>query len=149
MTWLIAAGCLALGVVIGVAFASRFNASPSRVRDLESQIQKLQQDHNRYRDDVSEHFSTTAELVHQMTESYRDVYQHLATGAQELCSGEVANKLLPASTDTVFDMPSVDEVAFAPPKDYAAKQNPQQKGALAEDFGLDKSKSHGRDEQSF
>ena len=147
MIWLVSAICLALGVVIGVVFASRFSASPVRIRDLESQIKKLQEQHSRYREDVSDHFSTTAELVQQMTESYKDVYQHLASGAQDLCSGEVAKKLLPASSDPVFDMTSVEEVTFTPPKDYAAKQSPQQKGALAEDFGLDKSKSQSRDDQ--
>jgi uncharacterized membrane-anchored protein YhcB (DUF1043 family) len=78
-----------------------------------------------------------------MTESYKEVYQHLATGAQDLCSTEVASKLLPASTDAVFDSNSANEESsgLLPPKDYAAKQNPEQKGALAEDFGLDKSKA--------
>ena len=90
----------------------------------------------------------TAELVQHMTESYKEVYQHLATGAQDLCSIEVASKLLPASTDAVFDTNSVIEESsgLLPPKDYAAKQNPEQKGALAEDFGLDKPKEISNEE---
>ena len=141
MIWLIGIACLALGVVAGVAFASRLNNSPSRVKELESQIRSLEQSHEQYKDDVSDHFSGTAELIQQMTESYKDVYQHLALGAQDLCSGEVADKLLPAGSDAVFENGNEEETGFSPPKDYAAKQKPDQKGALAEDFGLDKSNS--------
>jgi len=139
MVWLIGIACLALGVVAGVAFASQLNNSPSRVKQLESQIRSLEQSHEQYKDDVSDHFNMSAELLQQMTESYKDVYQHLALGAQDLCSGEVADKLLPAGSDAVFENTAKQEIEFSPPKDYAAKQKPGQKGALAEDFGLDKS----------
>ena len=149
MIWLVAIAALAVGVVIGVVFASRLNTSPSRVHELENQIRSLKENHIEYKDSVSDHFSMTAELVQHMTESYKEVYQHLATGAQDLCSIEVASKLLPASTDAVFDSNSTNEESSSllPPKDYAAKQNPEQKGALAEDFGLDKSKAISDEER--
>jgi uncharacterized membrane-anchored protein YhcB (DUF1043 family) len=147
--WLIGAGCLALGVVTGVAFASRLNTSPSHVRELENQIKTLEEKHDRYRDNVSDHFNTTAELIQQMTESYKDVYQHLALGAQDLCSGEVANRLLPAAPDPVFEANADNQLAFSPPKDYAAKQNPKQKGALSEDFGFDKSRSRNEEDLTY
>lgn len=142
MIWLVAVGCLAVGVVIGVVFASRMNTSPSRVQELENQIRHLKESHVEYRDNVSDHFSMTAELVQHMTESYKEVYQHLATGAQDLCPSEVASKLLPADSDAVFETTATEEETsgLIPPKDYAAKQDPEQKGALAEDFGLEKPK---------
>ncbi|MBL4820666.1 MAG: DUF1043 family protein [Gammaproteobacteria bacterium] len=146
MLWLIGIGCLALGVVTGVAFSSRLNGSPSRIKELENQVKSLEQRHEQYKDDVSDHFNTTAELVQQMTESYKDVYQHLALGAQDLCTGEVADKLLPAGSGTVFEDNTEEESGFNPPKDYAAKQKSDQKGALAEDFGLEKSKSGNSDD---
>jgi uncharacterized membrane-anchored protein YhcB (DUF1043 family) len=141
MVWLIGIACLALGVVAGVVFANRLNTSPARIKELESQIRSLEANHEQYKDDVSDHFSGTAELIQQMTESYKDVYQHLAMGAQDLCSGEVADKLLPAGSDAVFESNNEEDSGFSPPKDYAAKQKPDQKGALSEDFGLDKSNS--------
>ncbi len=142
MIWLVAVGCVAIGVVIGVVVASRMNASPTRVRELENQIRQIKDNHREYRDSVSDHFSMTAELVHHMTESYREVYQHLASGAQDLCSSEVASKLLPADSDAVFENPSAtdDNSELVPPRDYAAKQSPDQKGALSEDFGIEKPK---------
>ena len=140
MIYLASITCLAVGVVVGVLFASKLNIGSSRVQELESQVRTLKENHNEYRDSVSDHFSMTAELVQHMTESYKEVYQHLASGAQDLCSTEVAGKLLPAETDAAFEANRTPEEAnglFAP-KDYATKQSPKQKGALSEEFGLEK-----------
>jgi len=137
MLWLTGIFGLALGLVAGIAVAKRMNGgTPSKVNELEARIQELQRHHALYREHVSEHFGTTAELVQQMTESYRDVYQHLAVGAQELCNEDVASKLLPAGEQSMF--PSADDDSPEPPKDYAPKKAPGQSGALAENFGLDK-----------
>jgi len=142
MVWLIAIVSLAVGMVIGAMLASRMNVSPSRVQELENQIRSLKESNSDYRDSVGDHFAMTAELVHHMTESYREVYQHLATGAQDLCAPDVANKLLPADSDAVFDnaQSEPEPSPLIPPKDYAAKQDPEQKGALDEGFGLDSNK---------
>ena len=86
MIYLAAITCLAVGVVVGVLFASKLNIGSSRVQELESQVRTLKENHNEYQDSVSDHFSMTAELVQHMTESYKEVYQHLASGAQDLCS---------------------------------------------------------------
>ena len=140
--WLIAMGCLAIGIVAGVVFASRLNTSPSRVQELENQIRTLKDSNNEYRHSVSDHFSMTAELVQHMTESYKEVYQHIASGAQDLCNTEVANKLLPTEPDAVFDATAqgTESTGLIPPKDYAVKESPDQVGALSEDFGIDKAK---------
>ncbi len=145
--WLVAILSLATGVVAGVFFAGRINVNTSRIQELEAQIRAMKDQHTDYRDSVSDHFNLTAELVQHMTESYKDVYQHLAIGAQDLCSNEVASKLLPADTETVLNSEMSDDSSLSPPRDYAAKQDPTQKGALAEDFGLDKTKSMGRSPQ--
>lgn len=151
MAWLIGIGALAVGIALGLVIATRLNASPSRIRELENQIRQLKDNHAEYRDSVSNHFSMTAELVQHMTESYRDVYQHLASGAQDLCPDDVAGKLLPAESDAVFEVGSKNEEAspLIPPRDYAAKQSPDQKGALAEDFGIEKSKTAANEEPAI
>jgi len=150
MALLIAIGGLTAGVIIGVIATYRFsNTSPVKVRQLEQQIEDLQQTHKAYRENVSNHFNTTAELIQQMTESYRDVYRHLASGAQSLCDHEVADKMLPAGErDRLFrEEPATDDDAAAadadtdaadsrtvPPRDYAESSG----GALSEDYGLGK-----------
>lgn len=145
--WFIGIACLVLGLVIGNAFASHLGGGPARVRELEEQLRRLRESDREYRESVSEHFNTTAGLVKQMTESYKDVYQHLAGGAQSLCSAEVASRLLPRSNDGVFENePVIDDPGVLPPKDYAANPDPARKGALAEDFGLEKPRLETEDE---
>ena len=140
MIWLISIGAFALGTIIGLLIAGRLDVSPSKVKDLEEQVRKLKETNSEYRDSVSDHFSMTAELVQHMTESYRDVYQHLASGAQDLCSGEVASKLLPAESDAVFETANNPEEAnpLAPPRIMLPNRAGPER-CLAEDFGLDKS----------
>jgi uncharacterized membrane-anchored protein YhcB (DUF1043 family) len=151
MIWLIAIACLAIGIVIGAVFSSRLNNSSSRVQELENQLRDLKDNHASYRENVSDHFGMTADLIQHMTESYRDVYQHLASGAQDLCTNEVASKLLPAGSDAVFDSneESKPSSGLIPPKDYVTKQDPEQKGALSEEFGLSKSIAQNEEESSL
>lgn len=138
MLWLTGIVCLAIGVAAGFLIARQGQqGGPVKVSELETQIEDLQRSQSEYREQVSEHFNTSAELVQQMTESYRDVYQHLAAGAQALCTEEVASRLLPASDPDLFpDERSGDQLE--PPKDYAPRRDPGQTGALSEEFGLDK-----------
>lgn len=159
MALLIAIGSLTAGVIIGVVATYRFSStSPVKVRQLEQQIEDLQQTHKAYRENVSTHFNTTAELIQQMTESYKDVYQHLASGAQSLCDHEVADKMLPAgerdrlfredpettgATADAAATASTDEPRGEPeaPRDYADRSSGG--GALSEDYGLGKSATSG------
>jgi len=146
MVWVTGVICLAIGAAAGFFLATRVKAGPTRISELEQQLQDLQRSHARYREEVSEHFSTTADLVQQMTDSYRDVYQHLASGAQDLCSGEVANRLLPASRDGLPGSAlENDDAQVQAPRDYAPKQSPGQSGALSEGFGLEKIRESDKD----
>lgn len=138
MIWLVGAVCIAIGMAVGVIVGGRLSIGSSRVQELEAQVRQLKSDHRAYRDNVSDHFSQTAQLVQHMTDSYRDVYQHLAGGARELCSPEVANQLLPARDDAAFSADGPD--GAVPPRDYADRLGPKQKGALSEEFGIEKSR---------
>tara|TARA_Y100001949_G_C15888616_1_gene287093 strand:- start:13 stop:168 length:156 start_codon:yes stop_codon:yes gene_type:complete len=48
MIYLAAITCLAVGVVVGVLFASKLNIGSSRVQELESQVRTLKENHNEY-----------------------------------------------------------------------------------------------------
>lgn len=137
MIWFTGIVCLAIGVAVGLLIARRVDSnSPGKVEELEARIQELQRFHDDYREHVSDHFSTTADLVQQMTDSYRDVYQHLARGAQDLCNDEIAARLLPPAGQ--MQLGAEEENTVEPPKDYAPKRAKSQTGALSEDFGLDR-----------
>ena len=138
--WLIAVGCLTIGIVIGVMLTDKLSTNSKRVRDLEAQITTLKESHEEYKESVSDHFSRTADLVQRMTENYKGIYQHVASGAQNLCSTEVAGKLLPTESDATFaaSYAGEDSQETMPPRDYAARTSPNRIGALSENFGIEK-----------
>ena len=140
--WFIAIGSLSVGIVIGFAFTRRLGTDAIRVQHLEEKLESMSESHMEYRNNVSEHFNMTSELINQMTDSYKKVYGHLAIGAQDLCSDQVAEKLLPLQPDAMFEDETVssNQNQIEAPKDYATKSNPNQVGALSEDFGLKNTK---------
>ncbi len=52
------------------------------------ELNELKEHFTGYRDQVTQHFMQTSSLVQTMTESYRAVYEHLATGARHLCDAD-------------------------------------------------------------
>ncbi len=82
--WLAAAIALIAGIAIGALIAYRFLPSATGNRRLTSEIEDLKATHARYRRDVEDHFAKTGELFENLTNSYRDVYEHLASGAVSL-----------------------------------------------------------------
>ncbi len=92
--WTIALAMTVGGFTWGFAFGRDGKsevtvAGTAHTAELESEMSALKQEFSSYRDEVTEHFHTTADLVHEMTQSYKAVYEHLASGSQELCAGEV------------------------------------------------------------
>ena len=140
--WFLVIGSLAVGIVIGITFTRRLGTDAIRVQQLEEKLESMSESHMEYRNNVSEHFNMTSELINQMTDSYKKVYGHLAIGAQDLCSDQVAEKLLPLQPDAMFEDETVssNQNQIEAPKDYATKSNPSQVAALSEDFGLKNAK---------
>ena len=142
ITALVAIVSVAAGFLLGLVYARRANAEPSRIKELEERLGEMKAEQEQYRGNVSEHFSTTAELVQQMTDNYQEVYRHLANGARDLCSPAVAGKLPPPDDGVVFESVPDEQggtgpdTGISPPRDYATRQGPSQKGALSEEFGI-------------
>lgn len=117
--WIIA-GSLAIGGFMSGYFFARSSgrdasAGKEKAKVLETEVVKLKTELSQYREQVAGHFRTTAELVHEMTQSYKAVYDHMANGSQKLCSGEVmmeldeAPRLTTSSTFTVAENKDKDE----------------------------------------
>jgi len=92
--WAVGILSFALGLVIGCIGAYLFLGHYSNTAKLREELSELRERFSDYRDQVTQHFMRTSELVQEMTQSYRSVYEHLATGAQELCEGEVETPYL-------------------------------------------------------
>lgn len=111
-----------LFVVIAVAliaallgfFIGRATGDQQRIKDdYEARLQKAEHELMAYRQQVSEHFHGTAQLVEQMNDNYRAVYQHLAKGAQQLAQGEI----MPAYSGSVIDAEAREERLTADAKE--------------------------------
>lgn len=81
---------LVLGFGAGFSVGRIANAAEKKAKGLAEELKTAQAELDRHRQQVNEHFTRTGELVNNMTESYRAVYDHLAKGARSLCSGDAA-----------------------------------------------------------
>jgi uncharacterized membrane-anchored protein YhcB (DUF1043 family) len=61
---------------------------------LEIELKESREELKNYRSEVTSHFQETAHKVNALTENYRNVYEHLARGAQSLCNKSDAPVLM-------------------------------------------------------
>lgn len=125
-----------VGAALGYFLNQHLHPTPRRNRELEEQLQALQEQHKHYRYDINAHFNKTADLLSNLAASYREVHNHLTRGALDLCDpGAVRTlKMLPESTPVLEEQ---QPTFLEPPRDYALR-SANEKGMLAEDFGLEK-----------
>ncbi len=132
---LIAVAALVVGLLIGVLLG-RSNAGTSlRHRRVEQQIDELRSEYTRYQAQVNEHFMESAHLLRRFNDAYRDVNQHMARGASRLANDEDWLEELDKASESAR-LTGRTEEGQEPPRDYAPKTSPEEKGTLAEDFGL-------------
>ncbi len=86
--WLFGILVFVIGLVLGCIATYLAVARYGRTRELQQELNQLKERFTDYRDQVTQHFMRTSELVQEMTQSYRAVYEHLAKGAQHLCGDE-------------------------------------------------------------
>ena len=94
--WAVGILSFSLGSILGGIGAYLFRGRYDQTARLQEELRELRKRFSDYRDQVSGHFMRTSELVQEMTQSYRAVYEHLASGAQELCDEELATPGLDA-----------------------------------------------------
>ena len=124
-----------IGLLIGVIVYKKNSMSEKKVQQLTKELIETKEKNVAYQQDVAEHFKQTAMLLNELTEKYKDIHQHLAFGASELCKDENGNSLLvnPINADD-----SQLDYKIQQPLDYAPKKNATNSGTLAEDYGLEK-----------
>jgi hypothetical protein len=130
---------LVVGVVIGFLAARLLpNAAPS---STQRQLDDVQERFNSYQNEVVTHFNSTATLVNKLSQSYQEVQDHLAEGANRLALDELTRQRLLASLHA--EAPQAPRDRLTPPrnseapKDYAPK-TPNAPGMLDEHYGLKK-----------
>ncbi len=159
--WIVGTVATIVGGVIGLLIG-RSSPAAQQKEALITELNDTRRELEQYKADVGLHFERTAELVNEMTASYRKVHQHLAGGA-DLLGGAVALKQLqpqPAGLEeqvtdeqaqTAQAIPAAeappespiatadsDNDALDAPRDYAPKLSEEDGGTLAEGYGLQK-----------
>lgn len=105
---------LIIGLLIGKSLGKNDAASEANAqaqKELES-----------YKEAVSEHFGKTADLVDNLTQSYKEVFEHLGSSAKDLLSEEQVKQHLAARAEKAVTLTYLaDEAA-----DHVVKANPME-----------------------
>ena len=132
-TILIGLSCLALGLIIGFIMARTLHPKERERKELEDKLQQSQEQIKNYQQEVTEHFLKTSELVNNLSHSYRDVHEHLATGAMRLTNTDISRQMIDAGFGRHENTNVITGETPEPPKDYAPKVPG---GILSEGYGL-------------
>lgn len=144
MSWLLYLIVLGVGVFGGYLLARARNPD-TRVRELEAHLRSLQTRFDAYQDSVTQHFVSSAQLANAVTQSYRELHEHLKHGAETLSAeGRRHGSASPAQAFEGLEAPRAlqgaligdDTYSLEPPRDYATKKSPLERGTLDEGFGF-------------
>ena len=136
------------GAIIGVIagfIASRKGMPLGAQKEMERHLSELQQQQHNYQQEVNEHFTQTAALLDQLSESYRDVHNHLARGAHKLAGESAAGKITMLPEVEKHELNDDDLRHITPPLDYAP-QSSYGRGTLNEEFGIERNPSDDEDD---
>jgi uncharacterized membrane-anchored protein YhcB (DUF1043 family) len=134
--WLV---LLLLGLGIGFLLGRHNNSDLKRQNQLSEQLQAAHTEMAEYKEEVNLHFADTAAAVNQLTDSYRNVHEQLAKGAQSLCDDpDMASSILSISGPSKSTIEHQAEPAptIRPPMDYAPSSSSKEHGTLDERYGL-------------
>lgn len=87
--WLIIG--LAVGIGVGAVGALLIRKNTGSQRS----IADLKKENEQFREEVSGHFVETARLINRMTDSYKDVFDHLSRGAETLVDDKSLRERMP------------------------------------------------------
>ena len=114
---LVALVMVIFGIGAGFFFGRITNTAVRNSKRLDADLKRVRAEHDNYKNDVTRHFEKTSELVNAMTTSYRAVYEHLATGAQNLCDEQVGKLIMEAPVERITNKDDVQVQAVASVED--------------------------------
>ncbi|MDT8448821.1 MAG: DUF1043 family protein [Wenzhouxiangellaceae bacterium] len=89
---------LIVGVVIGGAVGAALTWWFAG-RGSGGSVEKLKRENDAFREQVNEHFVETAQLINQLTDSYKAVFDHLSGGAEKLVDKKAIAERMPRVSD--------------------------------------------------
>jgi len=125
---------LIIGLIIGSTLSRLLSGKNKQLRTLSEDLKQKNNELQRYQQNVTEHFIKTSELVNNLTQSYKEVHQHLAASAMTLTNSDISSKLIAAGSGKLEESSLEDSAPHNhPPKDYT----PNVSGVLNENYGLE------------
>ena len=85
--WLIAISAVVLVGVVAFFIGRSTAGTKARIDELEAELRGRTQEGEAYRKDVEAHFDKTATLFVSMAGSYKEMFEHLSSGYEQLSTG--------------------------------------------------------------
>jgi uncharacterized membrane-anchored protein YhcB (DUF1043 family) len=128
-----------VGIFLGYVTGRRTAPGSEQTRELEQKLESTLADSRRFEERVAVHFAESAEKLNRLTEQYREIHEHLASGAEALVR-EGAGSAFTALGAPSSELPAIEseDVVVEPPRDYAPKSSPDAPGVLNESFGIER-----------
>ena len=104
-----AIGLLAAGGGLG------FWLAHARMRGESARVDEVQRQFDDYRRDVTRHFGRTADHFKAIGREYRELYEHMASGADALCDREAVDMKLSFEPRAILESIADEQ----PPRDFA------------------------------
>ena len=112
-----AIGFLAAGGVLG------FWVAQARMRSKAARVEEVQEQFDDYRREVTQHFGRTAEHFKAIGREYRELYEHMASGADSLCEREAGDMKLSFAPKAILES-ITEEQETQVPRDFAEDDQP-------------------------
>ncbi|MDX1626731.1 MAG: DUF1043 family protein [Wenzhouxiangellaceae bacterium] len=88
-----------VGLLIGGALGALACWFAMRRSSPQSSLRAIKRENEEFREQVNAHFVETARLINRMTDSYKDVFDHLSQGAEKLVDEKALAERMPQVSD--------------------------------------------------
>ncbi len=112
-----AAGFLAIGAGLGYGLAQL------RRRGENARADEVRQEFDEYQREVTQHFGRTAEHFRAIGREYRDLYEHMASGADALCDRDAADVKLSFAPKAILESIAEEQPESPEARDFAADED--------------------------
>ncbi|OEF25491.1 Z-ring associated protein ZapG [Vibrio rumoiensis] len=122
MAFLYAAVGLVIGLIIGIIIARLMTPEYKKHKQIQKELEATKFELEQHRQDLSDHFSNSAEMLDTLGKNYTKLYQHMAQTSSDLLPDlpKQDNPFVTQSSETPSDEPrKTEEVTEVQPKDYA------------------------------
>lgn len=84
-----------IGLIVGAALGAGAVWMFAVRRAGPMSVNEMKKENERFREEVNAHFVQTAELINELTDSYKKVFDHLSDGAERLVDNEAVRERMP------------------------------------------------------